>query len=228
MTFLATNVLRAFIVTAVATESEIIMNRILLAVGASAVVLLLATMGSCISFHNDAVKLENSITAQVKSNKAEYDKMWKVIAEVAQVPAQYKNDFKDLLTAETSAKFGDGGSKALAQWFNERDLRLPPEMYTKVQTVIEANRTSFKRGQDDLADKQRRYADHLGKVSGRVWSGFTGHPREIKGDHAPSRDIDGDGILTVFDYVIITSEKTEAVFESGQDNQAIDVFGNSK
>lgn len=201
------------------------MNRPLLAVLASVGVLLLATMGSCISWHNNAVSLENGIEAQVKSNRAEYDKMWKVIAETAQVPAQYKGDFKELLTAETSAKFGSGGSKALAQWFNERDLRLPPEMYTKVQTTIEANRASFKRGQDDLADKQRRYADHLGKASGRLWSGVTGHPHEVKGDHAPPRDIDGDGRLTVFDYEIITSAKTEAVFESGRDDKALDVFG---
>jgi hypothetical protein len=90
--------------------------------------------------------------------------------------------------------------------------------------VIEANRASFKRGQGELADKQRRYADHLGSIGGRFWSGITGHPHEIKGEDAPPKDLDGDGILTVLDYPIITSARTEAVFESGREDEPMKVF----
>lgn len=200
------------------------MNRTLIVIGCTAAVLVLASVGSCVSFHNQAAKLENATIAQVKSNMAEYDKMWKTVAEVAQVPVKYKDDFKDILLAETSAKFGEAGSAATSQWFSERDLKLPPELYSKVQTVIEANRASFKRGQDDLADKQRRYADHLGSVGGRFWSGITGHPKAVKGEHAPGKDLDGDGVLTVLDYAIITSAKTEAVFESGREDEPLKVF----
>jgi hypothetical protein len=200
------------------------MNRTLIVILGSAAVLALASIGSCVSFYNQAAKLENATIAQVKSNMATYDTMWKSVAEVAQVPVKYKDDFKDILLAETSAKFGEAGTTATMQWFQERDLRLPPELYTKVQTVIEANRASFKRGQDELADKQRRYADHLGSVGGRFWSGITGHPHEVEGEHAPPKDLDGDGVLTVFDYAIITSAKTEAVFETGREDEPLKVF----
>jgi hypothetical protein len=200
------------------------MNRNVIVIIATVGVLALASVGSCVSFYNQANRLENATTAQVKSNMAEYDTMWKTVAEVAQVPVKYKEDFKDILLAETNAKFGEDGSNATVQWFSERDLKLPPELYGKVQTVIEANRASFKRGQNDLADKQRRYADHLGSVGGRFWSGITGHPRVVAGEHAPPKDLDGDGKLTVLDYPIITSAKTEAVFESGREDEPMKVF----
>ena len=129
------------------------------------------------SFYDTAVKLENTTKAQVESNKNVYDTMWKTIQEVAQVPSQYKDDFKDLVVTETEAKFGPGGSKAMMQWFQERELRLPPEMYTKVQTVIEAKRSEFMRGQEMLVDKQRRYRDHLESFTGSFWASYSGHPK---------------------------------------------------
>lgn len=200
------------------------MKRTLIVIAGTVIVLILASISSCVGFHNQANKLENATVAQVKSNMAEYDTMWKTVAEVAQVPDKYKEDFKEILLAETSAKFGEGGSTATSQWFSERDLKLPPEIYTKVQTVVEANRASFKRGQNELADRQRRYADHLGSVSGMFWSRITGHPKAVKGEHAPPKDLDGDGVLTVLDYPIITSAKTEAVFEAGREDEPMKVF----
>lgn len=200
------------------------MNRTLIVIASTVAVLALASIGSCVSFYNQANKLENATIAQVKSNMAEYDTMWKTVAEVAQLPDKYKEDFKAILLAESEAKFGEGGSQATSQWFSERDLRLPPEIYTKIQTVIEANRASFKRGQIELADKQRRYADHLGSIGGRFWSRFTGHPHPVAGEHAPAKDLDGDGVLTVLDYAIITSARTEAVFESGREDEPMKVF----
>lgn len=182
-------------------------------------------IGSYFSFSNTADGLENTTRAQYQSNQNTYDAMWKTIQEVAQVPSQYKDDFKDLLATETSAKFGPNGSQAMMQWFQERELRLPPEMYTKVQTVIEANREKFRHGQDMLLDKQRRYRDHLAKKPGAYWASWTGHPKEVLGKTAPKEDLDGDGLLTVLDWDIVTSAKTKAVFDSGEDNAPVNVFG---
>jgi len=201
------------------------MNRGLLIGIVSAGILVIAVIASYISFYNTAVKLENTTRAQFQSNKNAYDSMWKTIQETAQVPDKYKDDFKELLVAETSAKFGPGGSKAMMQWFQERELRLPVEMYTKVQTAIEANRAEFKRGQDVLLDKQRRYSDHLQSFGGSIWAGFSGHPKPVMGELAPTKDMDGDGTLTVLDYPIVTSAKTEAAFATGEDNEALKVFG---
>lgn len=189
-------------------------------------VLAFAIIASYFSFSNTADKLESGARAQFKANKTSYDTMWKTVQEVAQVPKQYKNDFKDILVSESEAKFGEGGSKAMMQWFQERDIRLDPAMYIKVQTVIEAGRKDFQRGQDMLADRQRRYEDHLRIKPGAYWKGMSGHPMEVRGKFAPTEDLDGDGFLTVLDYPIVTSAKTEAVFASGEENEVANVFGN--
>ena len=183
---------------------------------------------SYVSFYNTAVKLENTTAAQFQNNKNTYDAFWKSVQEVAQVPGQYKDDFKELLVDETKAKFGEGGSKAAFQWFKDRDINFDASMYKKIQDVIEAGRADFKRGQTELLDKQRRYKDHLGSFWGSMWAGMSGHPKVVSGELAPKKDIDGDGFLTCLDYPIITSSKTEKVFDEGLDDEPVNVFGDKK
>jgi len=50
-----------------------------------------------------------------------------------------------------------------------------------------------------------------------------GFPRPVAGTHAPTADTDGDGKITVFDYEIVTSDRTARAFETGRDDK-IDVF----
>lgn len=201
------------------------MNRGLIIGIAAAVLLGLAILFSYISFYNTAVKLENATTAQFQNNKNAYDNFWKSVQEVAQVPEKYKDDFKDLLVSETQAKFGEGGSKAAFQWFKDRDINFDASVYKKIQDVIEAGRADFKRGQQELLDKQRRYKDHVNSFGGSIWASFSGHPKAVAGELAPVKDLDGDGVLTCLDYPIVTSAKTEKVFQEGQDNEPVNVFG---
>lgn len=201
------------------------MNRGLIIGLAGAALLGLAILLSYISFYNTAVKLENATTAQFQNNKNSYDNFWKSVQEVAQVPSKYKDDFKELLVDETKAKFGEGGSKAAFQWFKDRDINFDASLYKKIQDVIEAGRADFKRGQQELLDKQRRYKDHVNSFGGSIWASFSGHPKAVTGELAPAKDIDGDGLLTCLDYPIVTSTKTEKVFHEGVDDTPVAVFG---
>ncbi len=56
-------------------------------------------------------------------------------------------------------------------------------------------------------------------------AGIFGFPHEVYGELRPVKDLDGDGRFTVLDYSTITSEKTEGVFTTGREDEAIDVFG---
>jgi hypothetical protein len=186
-------------------------------------VLALAIVFSSIGWYNDAVSLEESTQAQYRDNKNEYDAFWKKVKEVAQVPEKYKDDFKDLLVSETQAKFGPEGSKAMFQWFKDREINFDAGQYQKIQNVIESGRNDFKRAQTQLLDKQRKYSTHLKKFSGKVWGNMWSMPNPVSGELAPRSDLDGDGTLTVLDYPIVTSKKTEKAFADGED-EAIDVF----
>tara|TARA_Y100000310_G_scaffold342380_1_gene445417 strand:- start:4865 stop:5476 length:612 start_codon:yes stop_codon:yes gene_type:complete len=194
-------------------------------VGVGAVVF--GLLFSVISWYDTGVDLNNGTVAQYRDNQNSYDAMWKKIVEVAQVPAKYKEDFKDLLVGEVKAKFGDGGSKAMMQWFKERDIRPDASMYTKVQTVIEAGRNDFQRNQQDLLNKQRRASTHNGTAFAKFAGMFANPFPEIHGDLKPPKDIDGNGLYNIFDYDIVTSGKTKRAFETGED-APVNVFGENK
>lgn len=191
----------------------------LVSTGVIALVLVL----SSVSWYNEAVSLEKTTKAQYLDNKNEYDAFWKKVKEVAQVPEKYKNDFKEVLVSETEAKFGEGGSNAMFQWFKDREINFDAGQYQKIQNVIESGRNDFKRAQSSLLDKQRKYETHLDKAFGSMVSGIFGMPKEVRGELAPRTDRDGDGIKTVLDYPIVTSKKTEKAFADGED-EAITVF----
>jgi hypothetical protein len=186
-------------------------------------VIALVLVFSSIGWYNEAVSLEKTTKAQYLDNKNEYDAFWKKVKEVAQVPEKYKDDFKEVLVAETTAKFGEGGSKAMFQWFQDRQINFDAGQYQKIQNVIESGRNDFKRAQSSLLDKQRKYETHLDKAFGSMVSGVFGMPKEVRGELAPRTDRDGDGVKTVLDYPIVTSKKTEKAFADGED-EAIQVF----
>lgn len=196
-----------------------------LLIGGGVIALLLISMiGSCVSFRNTAVKLESSVKAQYQSNQNSYDAFWKKVTEIAQVPDAYKEAFKDVLVSDTSARYGEDGADATMLWIQERAVNFDASLYKQLATVIESGRNDFRQSQDDLLDKQRVYENHLNSVMGSFWSGFTGFPKVVSGELAPPTDKDGDGLLTVLDYKIVTSAKTKEAFAKGED-EALDVFG---
>lgn len=197
-------------------------KQITLIIGAALGILLLAIFGAYISFYNTAVRLENATAAQYEQNQNNYDKFWKTIKEMAQVPDRYKEDFKDVLVGNMEARYGEGGSDATFQWIQEHSVNFDSSLYTKIQTAIEAGRQDFEQNQKLLLDKQRRYKDHLKGFWGSMLAG-NNFPNEIIGPRAPNRDMDGDGMLTVFDYEIVTSNKTKKTFADGEDDE-LDVF----
>ncbi len=199
-------------------------TKALLIAGVAAVVLVIGIFLSMTGWYDDAVKLENTTSAQWQSNQNTYDAFWKTVREVAQVPEQYKEDFKQLLVQETQAKYGAEGSKATMQWFQDRQINLDPSMYRKIQDVIESGRADFKRSQDTLLDKQRKTHDMMEGYWGSMFAKHYDFPRAQKGHYAPPKDADGDGKLTVLDYPIVTSVRTAAAFASGQDEE-VNVFG---
>lgn len=178
--------------------------------------LLLGLIVSITSWYSEGVSLHNATIAQYSENQNKYDAFWKSVRETAQIPAKYKEDFKDLVVSETSAKYGKDGSSAMLQFFKERDLKLPSDMYTNLQRTIVAGRNDFKRGQKMLLDKQRKAANHRDAAFG-VFAGIFCEPfKTVAGKNAPPEDLDGDGRLTIFDYNIVTSKTTQEAFKTGE------------
>lgn len=201
------------------------MTRIFAILAGVLVILGIATGLSAISWYDGAVAKQEGVKAQFRDNQNEYDNFWKKVQEAAQVPSQYKDDFKELLATETTAKYGKEGSQATMQWFRDRQINFPDTMYLKLMNIIESGRNDFKRGQTMLLDKQQVFSVATKTFWGRELAGFWDIPTALTGPLAPTKDLDGDGKLTVLDYPIVTSKRTNDAFASGEDNEPISVFG---
>jgi len=198
------------------------MKNALLIGGGVTLVLVVAVVGITISFNNTAVGQENGIEATWKDSQVQYDAFWKKVKETAQVTDKYAADFKDLFLGSMDARY-DGKDPAF-QFIMEANPALPPESYTKVQNVIETGRNDFARTQRTLVDKQRAYETHIETFPNSSLAGMLGFPRPVTGEYAPPDDTDGDGKVTVLDYKIVTSAKTQEVFTTGREDAPLDVF----
>lgn len=199
------------------------MKNALLIGGGVVVALLVAGVAIVIGFNNSAVSQENGIEATWKDSQVQYDAFWKKVKEVGQVTDRYADDFKELFLGSMDARY-EGKDPAL-QFIMEANPDLPPDAYTKLQTVIEEGRNDFARTQRTLVDRQRAYETHLEKFPNSALAGPLGFPRAVTGEYAPPGDTDGDGVVTVLDYKIVTSSKTQEVFKTGREDEPLDVFG---
>jgi hypothetical protein len=164
----------------------------------SMVAVVIIVVVSVIGIYNQCISHEASIKAQYSENQNNYDKLFKTVAETAQVPVAYAKDLKDLFTATTQTRYGAGGSKAVLQFIHEHNPTLDASLYKQVQQVIESGRIDFESKQASLIDRKRVYESQIIKtaVTGTI-ARTLGFPR-----------ID----LDKFD--IVTSATTDAAFQA--------------
>lgn len=173
-------------------------GKIVTGVIAGVAVLAIIVVVSVIGVYNTCVRNEAAIKAQYAENQNNYDKLFKSIAETAQVPVAYAKDLKDIYLATTATRYGAGGSKAVVQFIKEHNPTLDAGLYRQVQQVIEAGRIDFESKQASLIDRKRVYESSVlnTAVTGAIARGL-GFPR-----------ID----LDKFD--IVTSDETSTAFEA--------------
>lgn len=209
------------------------MNRItaaLLAVGSLVLVFGIVCAGLSMSTYNSTLSQEEGITAVYRDSMLEYDRFWKTVSEMAQVPEQYRDDFRDVMVAQLDARY-EGKDPMLLFIEEQAGATLDATLYTRVQETIEAGRLSFTESQRTLNDRQRRYRTHIKSFPTNILVGWFGYPTELCtvgdcGEYDPQDDVDRDGLVTVMDYRIITSSRTLEVFQTGREDEPLNVFGN--
>jgi hypothetical protein len=155
-----------------------------------------------INYDNAHQRLLADIKAQEQKIESNYDKMFKTIAQQAQVTQNYFTEFKEIYKGIMVGRYGDGGSKAMWQWLKEANPQAPSNLHIKLMNTIEASRMSFDREQQRLANMS---AEDKKLFTTKPAKWFTsGEPRKVK---------------------IISSTKAKEVMKTGVDDD-IDVFKN--
>ena len=154
-----------------------------------------------ISASNREIDLRNKITAQQKNLEVVFDNTWKTISQEAKVSEKYKDSFKEIYTELMSERYSESDQQSLMRWVTEANPNFDANVSLKLMSIIEVKRAEFTREQTKL------------------WSFKNAHDNVI--DKFPSSlFVGGRGKI---DVNVVTSDKTEKVFEAGKENN-IEVF----
>ncbi len=159
-------------------------------------------VGACafIGYNNQSVSLQNQFGAQEGVVASAYDKMWKKIAQQAQVTDAAKEGFKEVYHGMMEARY-DGQNPAFL-WLQEHNPNFDLAMFRQLMNTIDGEREGFHREQQRLLDIKMQH-DNLRQ---QFPSSFVcGAHQELK-------------------VQLITSSRTEEAVRTGRDDD-IDVFG---
>ncbi len=165
-----------------------------------------AVMGG-VSFFNESTRQINAYNGKLDANNADFDKMWKTIQQVAQVPDQHKDGFKEVMSSYASARSegaaGDGDTFLSVMQEAVPDFSANAQLFAKIQTVVESQREGFSMRQKELRQMKVTHDDLIGTFPGLFYNSFVGHDQLVA--------------------VVVTSGKTKEAFATGEDND-VDLF----
>ena len=153
------------------------------------------------TYNRQDVQYRNLAVAQENVIKTNFDKMWKVIKTIAQVPEQAVSSFQKMYQPLIEGRYEGEKGDVMMKWITEQNPAFDWSLYGKLQTAIEANRTDFFYEQAKLISIKKQH-DDLRLMPPSKW--FVGNRPEIK-------------------ITIISSAATDEVMKSGQENN-IDLY----
>jgi len=150
--------------------------------------------GMYVNTSNREIDLRNLIAQQEQVREANFDKMWKVISQKAQIPGQYKNDFKEVYTPLIEGRYSGDKGGMFMKWIKEHNPQFEgASLYKDLMTSIESLRESFFQEQKKIVSMKKQHDDLLMKFPSSIFVGSRGK----------------------IDVKVISSTKTKAIMESG-------------
>lgn len=167
----------------------------------SAIAFILIVVLIWISTSNKEVRLRSQVAAQSEVCQSYFDKLFKVLAQKAQVADQYKEAFKEIYPALIEGRYGNDKGGTLMKFIQESNPNFDVSLYKDLQNSIEAERAGFFMEQKKLIDLNNEH-----RIVRRTFPGsiFVGGRSDIA-------------------IVVVSSDRTKEVFQTGKDND-IDLF----
>lgn len=177
---------------------KIIILSVLGLFGIGALIVVMLAIGG-ISFHNKEVRLRNLIVNKQTDNKNQMDKMWKNIAQVAEVSDEQKKALVEIFTSHAAARTSEGQGRMMA-WIKESvpDASPTSKTYLNLQNVIVSERDGFTMRQKEILDFKREHDNLIDVAPGNFYAWILGRHK--------------------IDVVIVTSTRTEDAFKTGKDD----------
>lgn len=161
-----------------------------------------------VSYNNKEIDLRKQITAEQDIYQQNFDKQYKIIAQLVQVAERNveanKEAFKEIYPDLIEGRYSQGDG-TLMKWVQENnpqwDMKAITETYSKVSVAIESQREDFYNQAKKLRDLVREREALIEKFPGSL---FVSNKEPI-------------------DITLITSKNTKEVFKTGEEND-IELF----
>ena len=108
------------------------------------------------SYNNREITLRNQAEAQRGVVEANFDAMWKIISQQAQVSTQYREAFKEIYPELISGRYANGNGQFM-QWIKEANPEFDSSLYKTLMETIEVQRISFTKDQKRMLDIIREH-----------------------------------------------------------------------
>lgn len=123
-------------------------------IGISIIVLLIVIFA--ISANNQEKEYRTLAEAQEQKIETQYDNMWKVIQQKAQVTDQYKDSFKEIFVGIIEGRYNKDDNTVM-KWIQESNPSFDASMYKDLMATIDIKRTEFMNVQNRMIDIVREH-----------------------------------------------------------------------
>ncbi len=155
-----------------------------------------------IGYSNQEKTLRVDIQAKEDACKSDFDAMWKVISQQAQIAEDYKESFKEIYPKLIEGRYDNEGSGGtFMKWIQESNPDFNISLYEELMRTIRSMRQDFSTRQKELIAMTAEHTKLLRTFPSSI---FVGGRKEIH----PT---------------IITSSKTKETYQTGEDND-VDLF----
>lgn len=125
-------------------------------------------------FNNGMVDLQEQIEAKNKDNQQIYSSINIKIEQSGLVASEYSDKVIRAIETAIGDRYGDGGAKGAMLWLKEHNPEIKPEVYTKIQQIVESEFTRFEANQTTLLEFCRIYKAKIRKFPGNMLAGVLG------------------------------------------------------
>lgn len=152
---------------------------------------------------NKEIQLRNRFEARGEDRMIAFDTMWKMISQKAQIASDHKEAFLKVCSQWADAR--TGSPNELMRWIKENSPVYTAQLHLELMDTVEEQMTIFKKSQHDMIIVKNEQKDLI-----------TTFPTSMVVGHRP-----------LLKLKLITSTRTERVFQTGKDDD-VDVFKDVK
>lgn len=148
-----------------------------LAIGGVVAVIAIAAVGSYFSAASYGNRMERTLEAKQENNENVLSSGYQQLQGVGGVTKMAKDDTVEIFRAAVQGRYGANGSQQVFLAVKEMNPQIDPQLYRKVQQVVESTQKEFQNAQTEMVDVKRSYQTALGSPWQGFWLGVAGYPK---------------------------------------------------